>query len=457
MLLNHKHRGPRPLFFIVGLCASVALTSCNRGEGAQQQQGAGSGGGGGQNGGAGGGGGAQRGNAGGGGGAGGAGGGQRGPGGGGGFGGPGGFNRPTGPIAIEVAVIKRGSVAREATVAGVLAPVRSIGVNAQTGGALLSVRVEEGDVVREGQVLAEIDAREVRAQVRSAEASLTLAKSTAERSAALLKDRVVTTAEYERDQASLAAAQATLDALRTRLGYALVRAPTSGVITEKRNEAGDVIGSQSRLFTVADVSTLVVRVQVSELDIAGLSIGQKAEVTVDALGAAPFTGTIRRIFPAADSITRMVPVEVGLSGPAVRQLRPGYLARVTVKLGERSDLLLAPVSAVVGARDARAVYLKQGDKVERRPVRIGQTSGEFVEVHEGLVVGDTVVSVGAEQLRDGAQVRIVPPIGAAPPPGSGDQRRGRVVGGGDSTAGRTKMRGDSGRTKRGTKAPQTQP
>jgi len=321
-------------------------------------------------------------------------------------------------VPIEVATITRGSVAREATMAGVLAPVRSVGVNAQVGGALLSVRVEEGNVVREGQVLAEIDSRELRAQVRSAEASLALARSTADRSAALLKDRVVTAAEHERDQANYEAAKATLDALRTRLGYAAVRAPTSGVITEKRAEAGDVVGSQSRLFTIADVSTLVVRVQVSELDITGLRPGQTADVTVDAVGGAAFRGTLRRIFPAADSVTRMVPVEVALAGTAARQLRPGYLSRITFRLGERPGVLLAPVTAVVGARDARAVFLKKGDKVERRLVRVGQASGSVVEVLEGLVEGDTVVIAGTEQLRDGSQVRVVPPVGrpAASPP-----------------------------------------
>jgi RND family efflux transporter MFP subunit len=317
-------------------------------------------------------------------------------------------------VPIEVAVVSRGSVAREATMAGVLAPVRTVGVNAQVGGALLSVRVEEGDVVREGQVLAEIDSRELRAQVRSAEASLALAKSTAERSTALLKDRVVTAAEYERDQANYEAAKATLDALRTRLGYAAVRAPMSGVITEKRAEAGDVVGSQSRLFTIADVSTLVVRVQVSELDVTGLRPGQTADVTVDAVGGAAFKGTLRRIFPAADSVTRMVPVEVALAGTAARQLRPGYLSRITFKLGERPGVLLAPASAVVGARDARAVFLKAGDKVERRMVRVGQATGNVIEILEGLVEGDTVVVAGTEQLRDGSQVRVVPPIGSAP-------------------------------------------
>lgn len=312
---------------------------------------------------------------------------------------------------MEVHEIRTGSLSREITVAGILSPVRTVGVNAQLGGALTSVRVEEGDVVREGQVLAEVDARELAAQLRSAQASLELARSTAERSAALFKDRVVTAAEHERDQAALAAAQATHDALRTRIGYAQVRAPTSGVITEKRVEAGDVVGTQARLFTVADVSTLVVRIQISELDVPALRAGQHADIIIDALVAQQFTGTIRRIFPAADSATRMVPVEVQLSGPAVRRLRPGYLARVTLKLGERPGVLVAPIGAIVGSRDTRAVFLVHANRVERRAVRLGQASGSVVEILEGLKVGDSVVVVGAERLNDGDTVRVVPPLG----------------------------------------------
>jgi membrane fusion protein (multidrug efflux system) len=319
---------------------------------------------------------------------------------------------------VDVAEVKRGSLAREATVAGVLQPIRSVGVNAQIGGALLSMRVEEGDVVREGQVLAEIDARELNAQLRSAEANLALARSTAERSETLFKDRVVTAAEYERDRAAYEAAQASVDALKLRVAYAAVRAPVSGVITDKRAEAGDVVGAQARLFTVADISTLVVLIQVSELDITGLSEGQTAAVTIDAIGPTRFDGRIRRIFPAADSVTRMVPVEVALTGSAVRQLKPGYLARVTVRLGERPGVLLAPVSAVVGSRDARAVFVVRDGKAERVNVRVGQASGDVVEVLEGLNAGDSVVAVGAEQVRDGAEVRIVPPI-TAPARGGG--------------------------------------
>lgn len=327
---------------------------------------------------------------------------------GGGQGGPG--NR--GPAAVEVATIGTGSLVRTTMVSGSLEPIRTVGVNAQLGGALTAVRVEEGSVVRAGQVLAEVDAREIAAQVRSAEAALAFARSTAERSAQLFRDRVMTAAENERDQAALAAAQASYDQLRTRLGFASVRAPISGVITEKRVEAGDVVQNQARLFTVADVSTLVARVLVSELDVTGIREGSVAEVAVDALGGARFQAQVRRIFPAADTATRMVPVEVALGGSAARQLRPGYMARVTFRLGARDDVVLAPASALVGPAQSRAVFVVKDGRAERRAVRVGTANGTSVEILEGLVPGDSVVVAGTDGLRDGASVRVVRPVGA---------------------------------------------
>lgn len=317
------------------------------------------------------------------------------------------------PIPVEVATIGTGALSRTTMVSGALEPIRTVGVNAQLAGALTSVRAEEGSAVGAGQVLAEVDAREIAAQVRSAQASLAFARSTAERSEQLFRDRVMTAAEYERDQAALAAAQASYDQLRTRLGYASVRAPISGVVVEKRVEAGDVVQNQARLFTIADVSTLVARVLVSELDVAGIREGDVAEVSLDALNGARFQARVRRVFPAADTTNRMVPVEVALGGSAARLLKPGYLARVTFKLGERSNVLLAPTAALVGTPQSRAVFLAKGNKAERRPIRVGAASGDKVEVLEGLVAGDSVIIAGTDQVRDGGAIRIVQPIGVA--------------------------------------------
>jgi membrane fusion protein (multidrug efflux system) len=332
--------------------------------------------------------------------------------GGGGPGGPGGGgNRANNrPSPVEVTTVSRGTLARTSTVSGILEPLRTVGVNAQMSGALLSVNVEEGNYVRLGQRLAQIDARELEAQVKSSMAALELAESTAKRSDELWRQRIVTALEYERDRAALASAQATLEQLNTRLGYATIRSPINGVVTEKRLEAGDIVSPQTRLFTVADNSTLVSRVMVSELEVALLRQGAVVDVTVDALGGARVPGRIRRVFPAADSVTRLVPVEVALTGSALDQLRPGYTVRSTFRLGSRNDALLIPTRAVTGPAGARTVVVVRQGKSERRIVRVGPDIDGTTEVLEGLAVGDTVIVAGQALLRDGSPVRIVPPL-----------------------------------------------
>jgi RND family efflux transporter MFP subunit len=265
-------------------------------------------------------------------------------------------------------------------------------------------------------VLARIDAPEIVAQLTSADAALELARSTAERSAQLFKQQIITAMEAERDQAALAAAQATRDQLRTRLGYATVRSPVSGVVLERRIEAGDITSAQQRLFSVADVSTLVVRVPVSELDVTALDEGDVVDVSLDALQGRTFAGRIRRIFPAADSITRLVPVEVALGGSAAREARPGFLARVTFRLDPRTGVLLVPSAAVLENTRGPVVYVVRDGTAALRPVQRGSTFEGRVEITSGLAVGDSVVVAGNTNLRDGAKVRVVDARSSVAPP-----------------------------------------
>jgi RND family efflux transporter MFP subunit len=171
-----------------------------------------------------------------------------------------------------------------------------------------------------------------------------------------------------------------------------------------------VIGNQARLFTVSDLSTLVSRLQVSELDVPALRPGAPVTVQVDALGGAEVRGRIRRVFPSADSTTRLVPVEVALSGSAAVPLRPGYTVRATFALESRADALVVPTRSVVGAGTGRSVFLVKDGTAQRRAVRTGPDVDGRTQVFEGLVLGDSVVTAGAATLRDGAKVRIVPPL-----------------------------------------------
>jgi membrane fusion protein, multidrug efflux system len=329
----------------------------------------------------------------------------------------------------------QGSIAQEVALSGVVEPLRTVGVNSQLAGAVTQVFAEEGTRVRAGQVLVRMDDRELAAQVRSLQASFAVAESNYQRAEQLRERQVVTQAEYDRDRAAYEAARAQLDGLRTRLSYATVRAPVDGVVTRKAVEQGDVVGAQARLFEIGELATLVVRVNVSERDVVSLRAGQPADIGLDAFPGQSYTGTIRRIFPAADPASRLVPVEVALTGEAMRVARPGFLARVALALGTRDDVLLVPGSAVVGDAGAQSVFVVEDGKASRRPVRTGLTSRGQVEIVGGVAAGEVVVTVGNNSLRDGADVRVVNGPGAAPQravDSTGERSQGTASAGGRS-------------------------
>jgi len=322
-----------------------------------------------------------------------------------GMGGPGGRGAPV--ATVSVAQVEMGTISRVVTVSGVVEPIRVIAVNSQLAGALLSVEVQEGDAVAENAVLARIDDRELRAQLASAEAAYQVASATYERSQRLWERQVITAAEYERDRAAFAAAEAQVQQLRTRLEYATIRSPVTGVVATKHVEQGDVVGAQTRLFTIADVSTMVVRVQVSELDVVHVSPGDMANVVLDAYPDRPIVGRVRRIFPTADPTTRLVPVEVALEGEGAQLARTGFLARVSLKLNTTMQARLVPASAVLGSAGSESVFVVELGKARRRPVRTGAMSEGKVEIVSGLEVGEVVVVAGNHALRDGMDVRVV--------------------------------------------------
>lgn len=334
--------------------------------------------------------------------------------------------------AVETGIVQLGTISRAVTVSGVVEPIRTVGVNSQLSGALLTVEAEEGMRVREGQVLARLDDRELAAQEASAEAAFAVAEAAYERAEQLRRSQVITIGEYERDRTAYAAARAQLEQLRTRRDYAVVRSPLNGVVLEKRVEAGDVVAPQTQLFRIGDVATMVVRVPVSELDVVELSPGAIAAMVFDAFPSRTFTGRIRRIFPSADPGTRLVPVEVALDDAGAATARPGFLARVTFALGARSGVRLIPASAVVSGTGGQAVFTLEGGRAMRRTIQTGLTSEGRVEVLGGVEAGDTIVVGGANTLRDGAQVRVVAGPGAGGTPAGGPDEPETSTSGGAS-------------------------
>jgi len=311
--------------------------------------------------------------------------------------------------AVPVAAVQAGTrdLARRVTVTGPVEPIRTVAVNAQTAGTVQTVRVEEGNRVRAGQLMAELDARETAAQLERAHAVLANAESVYKRSQQLQANGLTTEADLDAARSAFEIAKADVEIWGTRLAFSRINAPVSGVVTAKYVEHGGAVSTNQTMFEVADDSLLVVRVRVSELDVVHLTPGNPVTLQLDAYPEAQISGRIRRIFPSADAASRLVPVEVALGrAPAGVEVRPGFLARVEFAL-DRNENALAVPAAAVGVSDGRPfVYVVDGDTLVRRLVETGVTAAGWIEVKSGLETGELVVSSGHTNLRSGTQVRV---------------------------------------------------
>ncbi|MFU8817067.1 MAG: efflux RND transporter periplasmic adaptor subunit [Pseudomonadales bacterium] len=301
-------------------------------------------------------------------------------------------------------------LSRVIQLSAIVEPMRRIQLAARTDGVLTELLVEEGDQVEAGAVLARIDVREHRAELARARARLDEQQSAYQRMRRLREREVVDVASYEAARAGLGIAQAEVQLWQARSDFGVLEAPLAATVVERHFEPGEAVGRHQPVFTLADLQTQVIRLGVSELDVGGIDRTVPVEITVDALGdGPPLTGTVRRIFPAADADSRLVTVEVQLADAAARGVRPGYLARARLIVDRRPDVLAVPINSVAEAQETGAyvMVINGNSRLERRAVDAGVARGLWREIVAGLEPGDRVVASNPMELREGSAVRIV--------------------------------------------------
>jgi membrane fusion protein (multidrug efflux system) len=264
----------------------------------------------------------------------------------------------------------------------------------------------EGDTVEQGQLLLELDDALLRAERDKTQANARQAKLNLQRIQNLHKRQAASKDELERAKTALDVANAELRILQTRLGYTQVRAPFAGVISARLAEPGDVIAEHSHVLSLLDPSSLVVQIQVSELLLPHVRIGDPVAIRIDALGAERFSGKILRIHPALDPDTRQGVVEARLD-PVPAGARAGQFARVTLHTAAAPRLLI-PFPALQHDREGEFVYRVDAEsKAQRTAVRSGLRIGREVEILEGLEAGQQVITRGLLGLSSGKKVQVV--------------------------------------------------
>lgn len=311
---------------------------------------------------------------------------------------------------------------------GSLAAEREARVNAEIAGVVTGVFAEKGQAVRAGQALARIDAAALRDQVlsgesavRSAEQQVANARRNVERNETLAAAGAVAERDLETArstlaslQAQLAGARAQLASAREQLGKTTVSAPISGVVSDVPVSAGSAVQMGGPLFVIVDPASMRLEASVPAAELGQVRIGAPVRFTVTGYPGQTFTGTVQRINPAADPVTRQVPVIVSIPN-AQGTLVSGLFAEGRVQAETRQGIVV-PASAV----DERGVQpmvvrLKDG-KAERVAVTLGVRDAETdrVEITGGVAAGDTLLVGAALGTSPGTRVTVRAAGAAAP-------------------------------------------
>jgi membrane fusion protein (multidrug efflux system) len=312
---------------------------------------------------------------------------------------------------VELAPAEPGRLSYTADRAGSLRAVREVRIVNQEEGRLTEVRVRQGDRVAAGEVLVRYDDRILRAQLDKAEATLGQAELDHRRSRQLVEEGFISKDAVSRTDTALEIARAETRLLRTRVEHMTIAAPFAGVVSQRLVEPGNVTPQHTHLLTVIDPSELVTDVNVSELVMPYLDVGDRAEVRIDALGERLYPGRIVRIHPAIDPATRTGRVEVALT-PAPKGARAGQFCRVVLSTGSR-EWLVVPLAALQRDAQGEYVYVYRDDgTVQRAGIRSGLRLADRVEIRDGLARGERVVVKGFLGLAAGQKVKPVAPRAA---------------------------------------------
>ena len=210
-------------------------------------------------------------------------------------------------------------------------------------------------------------------------------------------------AAVETARAALASAQAQVDQVRKAIADAVVTAPISGSVVDRPADLGEYVTTSTKVATIARTSRLRVRIDIPEQALAAVRVGQNVSVNVSAYPDRAFSGRIARISPNVTAASRTMTVEADVENSG-GLLKPGQFATVRIMEPQSEPAVLVPLRAIRTEAGASLVFVIKNGRAEQRPVQLGQTEGDLVEIKNGVAADELVATSNVEQLSDGVSI-----------------------------------------------------
>ncbi|MEO8481614.1 MAG: efflux RND transporter periplasmic adaptor subunit [Acidobacteriota bacterium] len=322
---------------------------------------------------------------------------------------------PQNVVTVTVGTLSSGPV-----VSGQLTPARQASVRAEVGGSLVSLTVDRGDAVASGAQVARVSSRDLEATrasaetaVKSAETALSVAKSEAQRTDALVKGGALAARDLEQAnnavsmaQAQSAAALARLRSVEQQLADTIIKAPFAGVVSERPASIGDVVAPGTPILTIIDPSSMRLEAQVPSDQISQVRRGATVKFTIRGVPG-EVTGTVDRINPSADPVTRQVSIFVSLRNTGGK-LISGLFAEGRVESATHQGLV-APLAALDETGPRPVVTRIRDGKAEKVEVTVGlrQANPEQAELTSGVAANDMLIVGSAKNVAAGTAIAVV--------------------------------------------------
>lgn len=317
------------------------------------------------------------------------------------------------PPAVEVARVEVLKLTDDAQAVGSLRSRQGVMLRPEVSGRITQLNFRDGDRVRKGQLLVQLDDQLPLAQVQQANAELSIAQANHKRNQELVAQNFISQRSVDESAANLQVAQAKLSLAQATAARLRILAPFNGIAGIRGVNVGDYLKDGADIVNVEDIEAIFVDFRLPERYQTKVQRGQRAVVDIDALPGRKFSALVQAIDPLVDANGRSIGVRGCIDNRGL-QLRPGMFARVTAVFGERDSASVIPEEAIVpqGGRQTviKLVDGPDGDtKIARRvEVKVGIRKPGRVEITSGLQPGDTVITAGQQRVvRDGMPVRVL--------------------------------------------------
>lgn len=316
-----------------------------------------------------------------------------------------------GPMAtsVEVRLTQQDEWEQRLKSIGTIMPVKGTLIRSEADGIVREIRFEPGTRVEAGTVLVVLDREVQEAQLNVAQASLELAGKSLKRTRELHARENVSDDALDRAEAEFEMAKATVENLRATIDKRTIRAPFGGRLGVRNLSPGDYISKGQAIVPLQASEQVYVDLSIPQNELSQISTGMEVRLKTDAWPEDVFSGKLTAINPEVDPVTRSVTVQATFDNPDGKLL-PGLFVNVSLIRAERREVVIVPKSAILHANYGDSVFVVmknpdgEGEIVEQKIVRMGESVGDFVEITQGLEGTEEIVSAGAFKLRDGALI-----------------------------------------------------